>query len=355
VVRDPAVRDNRQYYGPAPEENCPCGSRRQARRCHRATDDSWVAECPGPLLTGPRTGYANPSCYAKSANDCSKDLTREHWLSADLLKAISHDDKLVAVTGAAWQGPQAKQKSYGVNALSSKMLCGRHNNALSPLDAMASKFFVHLREDQLDLMTHMGSDDVRRAFTLVSGPRMELWVLKVLWGAIKGCAIRVGGTVAYRFRLGVTDEILTEILWRGADWPSDWGWYFFRDDVDIDQAVTTNSASIRMVDEGSEIRGGFVQLAGIEFGIAFELPPVTHTYRPAAFTFDRVGLRGWKMFAFAWPKLGHRPENFHSQQPPNANPHVPPNPQAAKKVGPQPGSVQVTADPRPPSKSTKKP
>jgi hypothetical protein len=97
---------------------------------------------------------------------------------------------------------------------------------------------------------------------------------------------------------------------------------------------------------GSEMLSGFVQLAGIEFGITFELLPVTQTCGPAAFTSDRVGLCGWKMFAVrvaqAWAQAGEFPQSAA----PNANPFVPPNSQAAKKVGPQPGSVQVAADPR---------
>jgi hypothetical protein len=44
-------------------------------------------------------------------------------------------------------GPDANQKTIGVNALSSRMLCSRHNRALSPLDKMASEFFRHFREE----------------------------------------------------------------------------------------------------------------------------------------------------------------------------------------------------------------
>jgi hypothetical protein len=104
VARDADVRDNGRFYGPAPEDDCPCGSHRQAQRCHRASDHSWVAERRPALLTGPRTGYANPGCYARSSNDCSENLTLEHYLSDDLLEAISADNKVVMVEGP-WQGP----------------------------------------------------------------------------------------------------------------------------------------------------------------------------------------------------------------------------------------------------------
>jgi hypothetical protein len=48
VVRESNVRDNGRFYGPAPEDDCPCGSHRQACRCHRAADHSWIASRPLP-------------------------------------------------------------------------------------------------------------------------------------------------------------------------------------------------------------------------------------------------------------------------------------------------------------------
>jgi hypothetical protein len=61
------------------------------------------------------------------------------------------------------------------------------------------------------------------------------------------------------------------------------------------------------------------------------------------------------MFAVAWPELGHEPANFHGQQPPNANPLVPPGPMSRERVTCQ-VSVQVRADttrPSNPSKTTR--
>jgi hypothetical protein len=59
-----------------------------------------------------------------------------------------------------------------VNSLSSRMPCSRHNRALSPLDSIASQFFQHFREDQLDVMKFYG-DDFTRGFTMVSGGAIE--------------------------------------------------------------------------------------------------------------------------------------------------------------------------------------
>lgn len=349
VVRDPDVRLN-PFYGPAPEDNCPCGSHRQAQRCHRASDHSWVAERPAALLTGPRTGYANPGCYARASNDCDEQLTCEYWISDDLLERVSGDKKVVAVEGAAWQGPGGKQKTIGIGSLSRKMLCNRHNTALSPLDKMASEFFSHLRDDLMDMMWRVGTVEFPRAFTLVSGPYFELWLIKVLWGAIKAKALTVNGDTAYRFRLGVSDETLAEILWRGADWPKHWGLYVLLDQ-NSDIPVKQNSVRLRLASMGSEVLGGFVQIAGFEFLISFELPPVGCIYRPAALSFERRGFRKcWKMAAFAWPELGHEMINVFSQVPPNQSPAVPPNELAASYANQiVPGSVTVTSGSQPQS------
>ncbi|MBZ4518191.1 hypothetical protein [Mycobacterium avium] len=146
VVRDADVRAS-HWYGPPPEDDCPCGSHREATRCHRANDGSWIAEPPPPLLTGPRTGYANPGCYARASKDCDEELTREHFITDDVLGAISADGKVVVVEGAAWQDKTERRKTIGRASLSRKMLCRRHNNALSPLDQMAAEFFRYFLED----------------------------------------------------------------------------------------------------------------------------------------------------------------------------------------------------------------
>src|SRR6185503_4650486 len=73
-----------QHDGPAPRANCPCGSGRPARRCHRGEDGSWIAKRPPALLTDERTGYANPRCYGSASKDCSEDMTREHYISDDV-------------------------------------------------------------------------------------------------------------------------------------------------------------------------------------------------------------------------------------------------------------------------------
>jgi hypothetical protein len=59
-------------------------------------------------------------------------------------------------------------------------------------------------------------------------------------------------------------------------------------------------------------------------------------------------LHSWKMFAFAWPKLGHPIINVVSAMPPNVNFTVPPNPYAAKlakQIVPNSLNITCVAEP----------
>ncbi|BBX85445.1 hypothetical protein MAUB_33180 [Mycolicibacterium aubagnense] len=257
------------------------------------------------------------------------------------------------VEGAAWQDRTESRKTIGRASLSRTMLCRRHNNALSPLDKMAAEFFRYILEDHLDIFKYLGNDDrasFPRGFTMVSGPYMELWMLRVLWGAIEAGAISVDGQTAYRFRLGVTTRQLAEILWRGAEWPNTWGLYVLLEH-DRDQSFIPKAIRLRPASMGTEILGGFIQIAGFEFLIAFEAPPVPRIFRPCGLTFSRVGFpaNSYKMVAFAWPELGHPIINAVSQVPPDKNYSVPGNPRAAALRGHIPtGSLRVAPVPGPP-------
>ena len=119
------------------------------------------------------------------------------------------------------------------------------------------------------------------------------------------------------------------------------------------QPSKQNSLRLRPANIQSEILGGYIQIAGFEFLLSFETPPVRRIYRPCGLTFARVGFptQSWKMVAFAWPELGHPIINVVSQVPPEVNFTVPTNPRAAAMHnGIAAGSLNVTSVPRQPSK-----
>jgi hypothetical protein len=117
---------------------------------------------------------------------------------------------------------------------------------------------------------------------------------------------------------------------------------------DNDVPATPRAVQLRLESDGPEVLGGYVQIAGLEYLIAFERPPVDHFYRPAGMTFERVGFPppSCKLTAFAWPEVGHPLINIVSQVPPSENYAVPSNPRAAamhNKI--RPGALNVTSVP----------
>ncbi len=322
VARDTTITRNPRFFGPEPDHYCPCGSRRKARSCHRAADHSWVAERPRPLITGERTGYANPNCYGRAGNDCSKSMTREHFISAHVLQQIRADDATIEIGGTTWI-PAGESRAVGINALTSKILCARHNHALSPLDNVAGQYFEAMRLDAKSMMSQGRKGEFPCAFTMICGPMLELWLLKVLFGAVATESIRLADGAAYRFRLGVTTAQLTDILWRGQEWPSRWGLYV--PTTPVTGPTRMLSTHIRFVSVGPEILGGGVMIAGLEYLIAFEPPNLPAIHRPAVITFQRRGYKNWKMAALCWPEQGHLPINVVSQRGRGEDSYSPPD------------------------------
>ena len=139
---------------------CTCNSGKLIKDC-----------CFAPINTTPpgrKTGYSNPKCYASPLNDCSKIISREHYISQSVLEIF--EPKSLEVSGLKWIR-QGESKTLTVNNLASKILCERHNHALSDLDTLAKKFF------------QFALGKVPNQWAMVTrGYEIERWMLKVLCG-----------------------------------------------------------------------------------------------------------------------------------------------------------------------------
>ena len=78
-------------------------------------------------------------CWANSLGDCDGKISREHTVSESLFKGTYVD-----VKGFSWC--KSEEKRIGLGSLTKKILCEKHNSALSPLDAAASHAFDVLRK-----------------------------------------------------------------------------------------------------------------------------------------------------------------------------------------------------------------
>lgn len=298
------VRDGK-YAGPDGNTMCPCGSYRLIRSCHRSKDGYWLASPADPLLLGPRTGLSNDGCYGRAANDCSPRLSREHWMSASVIEAIQIDGLPPKVSGLPWM--KGATMTLPTNALASRILCERHNSALSPLDSLAETFFRATRDDQLSYSVPNDSNSTIDSFTLCPGPQLELWLLKLLWGSLASKSIRVDGQIATQLKAGIDLGVLADVLWRGTAWPDQWGLY--SQQHSIDPHGSPNSVAM----QSFTAPDGSVLACAVEFGALrlivalgkLEGPTGTVLYRPGGIQFTTVSAASEKVIGLTWPDPGH--------------------------------------------------
>ena len=119
---------------------------------------------------------SNPRCYARSLCDCSDKLSREHYISASVLELLG---EMHTISNASWLSPGQSSNPLPVGALGSNVLCERHNNALSDLDACAKEFFGWLLRALSKSQVPAPDQKLR-----VDGDKLERWVLKACCGAL---------------------------------------------------------------------------------------------------------------------------------------------------------------------------
>ena len=187
-----------------------------------------VGIAPGPLLPDPRTNNAVRGCYAAVTNDCAGKLTREHWLSESVINTTTGGTVPPIFSGFPWLNGQTK--AIGVAALGSKVLCHRHNAALTKADDTAAIVAISLQRYQLELADHIDLDG--DGFTLVSGPLFERWLLKLLWGGVASRSLGQQGVAAESLRKGIDEVRLLEYLYRDGRLPDGWGFYGFPRETD---------------------------------------------------------------------------------------------------------------------------
>ena len=146
---------------------CLCGSGRLMRDC------CLFVRC-NTTPPSPIRGYAHPSCFARALNNCDKIITGEHYISKSVLNIFQGTE--ATVSGMTWL-PKNTQKTVPIATLVGNMLCKRHNEALSSLDALAAKFFGFYMAEWSN-----SNDDVD--ICLVRGFDLERWFLKMMCGLV---------------------------------------------------------------------------------------------------------------------------------------------------------------------------
>jgi hypothetical protein len=151
-------------------------------------------------------------CYASELGDCAGGMSREHYFSEAMSGVLW--GKGLEVEGFPWQ-KLGEKTTVTSAALKAKILCRKHNTALSPLDSAAGSFFqtiyTCIRGGVQGLIP---IDNLRFEF---DGRVLERWLLKVL------CGVLASGNHSGKTRDVPKDWV--EILYERRPWPKEFEFY----------------------------------------------------------------------------------------------------------------------------------
>lgn len=192
---------------------CPCGKSKEARFCC-LIQGGWNKE-PVSTETSEESSHSNPKCFAGQMMGCSKKISREHSVSASVLRLLG-EDGFIEVSGLKFLGE--KSAKLPISQLTTKRLCRAHNTALSGLDSEAARFLGCI------IQATETDDDF---FTLFAGEDIERWLAKTTLGSFAGGQLqfRTAEGKSEKLELEIPDE-LVECLFGKMAWPKGWGLYY---------------------------------------------------------------------------------------------------------------------------------
>lgn len=229
-------------------------------------------------LPRPKTGLVTRGCYAEALQDCDGgSLSREHYISETLLERFG---KGFTVEGLSWlSGP----RKITPKALQAKVLCERHNNALSSLDTTIGRFYDVIAAAQK-------GDNI--GCHIFDGEDIERWAMKVLLGlAMSGNLRGRDGRPAKAYAL---PEQYLRILFAEESMPDGCGFFYVGDPIDdIDAGLLDVSINHYPLDHqnAGEVFGVTIKLLGFQFITSvmarIEVERQRIWYRPGEFRFGK--------------------------------------------------------------------
>jgi len=263
---------------------CLCGSGVEAQKCCFTAIGWRKVPAAVALAWSPKT-HRNDACYLRATENRADKVSREHLVSESVLEVIAKDG--LVLSGAPWIKP-GEEKKVGVGSFVGKCLCTAHNNALSPLDASAARFFDAIVKCDLE------RSSAPRRF-LFSGHDIERWMLKTLAGLAASKNLSSDGTPLpgdFHHKIDLVALLQDPSAWKhpiGLFFTQTLGEQFLRGDH-------FGIAPISKMDT-KEIVGMTVDLLGMRFSLllapldAFEKSPLAAAvYRPARLAFKHKQL-----------------------------------------------------------------
>lgn len=266
---------------------CTCGSNLPVNDCCFKTINT--------TPKGPKTNYSHPRCYASALCDCSRTISKEHFLSKSVMELWGK--------AGIFKAPfiEGDGKNLKVSSLSAKILCERHNNALSSLDEVAKKFFEFalLRTEHCEL--------------IMRGTDLERWMLKVMCGHIAtGYAQTEGGELIPAFPPPLP---ALQTLFGELELPESWGLVIPESHgIPLPNLMAISTFAYGKDDVmGCEVRINYIRVLFFLIDIkAMQKELKNATHRPSCFLFTLDGIS--REIHLGWPEGSLVIINFNSNK-----------------------------------------
>lgn len=239
------------------------------------------------------SGYAHTKCYLSHTNGCSTKISREHFISHNLLNKVEKHNKTIDIVGLNWL-PKDQLTSIGKQSLVSNILCDQHNSALSPLDSSIG--------DLVDAISAIDAEyrsekSIGKNYQ-VNGAHIERWILKTIYGLVKSGQIKQSSGDFFELK----EKCLELLCLPTARWPLGWGLY-----VAIPQTEIYHSSSFELTPLSNpttnELLALNIKFNGIEMNFLMGKPNHVSAFgvhRPGQLTFEKMGVKS--NIIFNWPK-----------------------------------------------------
>ena len=276
-----------------PDDPCPCRSGLVTRECCMEPDGTFRVKFGTPLPSGPITEFSHVHCFMRESNNCSVDMSADPYMAKGVLDMFSAG----AIRANFVWSDVARTTPVVLENLTSRLLCTRHNHALAPLDAVATRGFGSIFEATLYVIKK--SLATKNICYAASGEGLELWVLKLLFGAHSALAADRGHALsdAKPLDFGIFQRAL-----EGTALAAPCGLYLRR-------AIDNRAGMGSLVETAPAITGLRFSIAAFEFelivdpaGIDFEAFRQLYYYRPSSI--ELVGRRRAASIYMSGPAFG---------------------------------------------------
>jgi hypothetical protein len=213
--------------------------------------------------------FSHPNCYAKCLGDCSEKISKEHYISENILKTFK---KIIPVEGFN-KSKKMHDGTFSLSSFSARVLCKKHNESLNDLDTEAGKLFDYLR--------CVGSFEECEDHLNAKGLIIERWFLKYLLGAYSTGQFSPAKIQPSHF------EYLVKILFGKGEWLNGHGLFINKPPDSICYGYH-QFGSEQLYGPNNEILGIYFSFAGFPFYLAITVPEdlTNLAYRPKCLKID---------------------------------------------------------------------